>query len=247
MAHRAYGPSTTEKLVTLRQLHGMLEESIKELDDERRTEKFAEKGLLVARFTKATCDAFVGMAGALAQIFLVGKGAKLVTSSYETIAPVAEAGSSKIFGGPGFTTKALASAAKGASSFLPENGEILAKSFIVKGEIINAAMHTGPKEILPLARDYVVDLHIAIAKLESMPKKSKHLADVAEVMKRAVEYNRSLGETFDEIIDIEEEDEQRYLALKATLIRQAKMISHKIAALERQVHSMKVDQTHTTP
>src|SRR3954465_13634864 len=67
-----------EKIVTLRQLSNGLDISIRELDSQRRAENIAEKALLVARFTKATCDAFLSMGAALSKAFLPQPASKQI-------------------------------------------------------------------------------------------------------------------------------------------------------------------------
>lgn len=239
-----HGITAAQQLVTLRQLRGALETSIRQLENERRTERFADQGLLVARFTKATCDAFLGMAATLAKAALPGLGARAekINGLYEAAVPLAAAASATAAGASVDYTKALASSAKGASSFIQNDGyKLLAKSAIVKVEVIKGAMNGDQKEVMKSAASYLYDLHVELAKMRGMPTRLKQAAPVAEIAKRAFEYHQALGEAFDEMLENEQQGSERYIALRASLLKQAKKISAKIAELERYVHSCSSD------
>ena len=232
-----------QRLVTLRQLRGGLNTSISELEGEHSKEHFVNQAFLVARFTKATCDAFLGMASALAEAVLpkvVSEKAKAINSAYEAATPLAAAVGTKVAGGNVDYTKTLTSSAKGASSFIKNDGyQLLAQSTVVKVEIIKAAMNGDQKEVVNTAGSYLYDLHTTIAKMERMPERSKQAAALAEIAKRAFEYHKALGEAFDGMLDSEEEGDERYIQLRTTLLKQAKMVSAKIAELELYIQSSK--------
>jgi hypothetical protein len=231
-----------QQLVTLRQLRSGLDTSISELESEHRTAQFAERGLLVARFTKATCDAFLGMASALVEAVLpeAAKGAKSINAAYQAATPLAEAVSAKAVGGSFESGKVLTSSLKGASSLIRDEGyELLAQSTVVKAEIIREAMNGDGKQIPRTAGNYLLDLHVTIAKMKGMPDRIRHGAAIAEIAKGAFEYHKGVGEAFDEMLNSEEEDNERYIQQKANLLKLAKRVSAKIAELERYVQSCK--------
>src|SRR5690348_7064042 len=96
----AAGVNTAQaRIVTLSQLQDSLEITITELENERKKEKIIEKAYMVARVTKATCDAFIDMAATLAS-FVPGakKGAEKVANLYGAATPVAQAGMSTALG-----------------------------------------------------------------------------------------------------------------------------------------------------
>jgi len=236
-----------QQLITWRQMRHVLESSIKELEKEHRKEHIIDQALLVARITKATCDAFLGMVTAVAGVFKLGGGAKVVTGVYEATTPLAGAASTWAAGGRVDLVKTVASSAKGGSSLAGDDYELLIKTTAVKAEILNAAIRSEPKEILPAARDYVIDAHLTIANMEKMPEWSKRFGAFAEVTKRAVEYNKSLGEAFDQMLENKEEGDQRYRELKASLLKQAIMVNHKIAELERHLHTYRAQSRPRLP
>src|SRR4051812_43221235 len=91
-----------EKLISLRKLRDGLDMSIRELEAQRRNEEMVNKAFMVARFTKATCDAFLGVGAALAKGFLGEKTSKpieAVEAMYGTATPLAEAASTSLSGG----------------------------------------------------------------------------------------------------------------------------------------------------
>ena len=238
--HRITGAQ--RELVTLRQLRGALNSSIDELEREHRREHFVNQAFLVVRFTKATCDAFLAMASSLAEAVLpkpVAEQAKTINSAYQAAAPLMGAASTMAAGGR-VDMKAFTSSAMEASSLIKNDGyQLLAKSTIVKVEIIKAAVNGDKKEVLRSAASYLWDLHTTIAKMKLMPEKMQHAGALGEIAKSAFEYNEALGEAFDGMLESEEEGNERYIELRATLLKQAKKLSAKIAELELYIQSCK--------
>src|SRR5690242_20521914 len=68
--------SAEQRVTSLRNLREALAMSIQELENQRRKDQIINKGLLVARFSKATCDAFIDMAATLVGILIGGVAAK---------------------------------------------------------------------------------------------------------------------------------------------------------------------------
>src|SRR5690242_19524840 len=82
-----------QKVVTLKQMRDGLQVAMQELEQQRREDQIVTKALGVARFTKATCDAFLGMAAALSKAALgkkAGEEAEFVKNLYSTAMPLAE-------------------------------------------------------------------------------------------------------------------------------------------------------------
>jgi hypothetical protein len=183
------------------------------------------------------------MASTLAEAVLpkgVAKEAKIINSLYQATTPLAGAASTKAVGGSVESGKVLTSSLKGASSLIHNEGyELLAQSTVVKAEIIREAMNGDGKQIPKTAGNYLLDLHMTIAKMKGMPDRIKHGAAIAEIAKGAFEYHKGIGEAFDEMLNSEEEENESYIQQKANLLRLAKRMSAKIAELERYVQSCK--------
>jgi len=233
--------SKQQQLVTLRQLREALQTAIHELERERQHEQFVNRAFMVLRFTKATCDAFLGMAETFVGAFLPAseKGAKAVSEFYGVGTTLGEAAGTKMAGGKVDYTKTALDLAKTASSRIKEEDlghKLLADSMIVKGEVIHAAMNNEKEEVTKKAAGYVFDLHVTLAKagLEhaGRAKTKKAVGFFADTAKRTFEYNDALGKVFDGMIESEEEGDQRYISLKTTLLKQAKRVSAQISALE---------------
>src|ERR1043166_480224 len=85
------------QLVTLRQLQGALQTSIHELEREHQHEHFVNRAFMVLRFTKATCDAFIGMAQTFVETFIPVSemAAKKVSAGYKAVATLGDAAGTK--------------------------------------------------------------------------------------------------------------------------------------------------------
>ena len=231
-----------QQLVTLRQLQGALQTAIDELEREHEHERFVNRAFMVLRFTKATCDAFVGMAQTFVGTFIPAsaKAAKQVGAGYKAGTTLGDALGTKIAGGRVDYAKKGLDLAKAGSTLIDDEGYgILAKSMIVKGEIIHAAMNNDREEVVKDAAKYGYELHAKIAELglksAGHNKTGKAVKLFTDTAKRAFEYNEELGKVFDEMIESQEEGDQRYISLKTTLLKQAKRIAAQISELERTV------------
>lgn len=229
------------KLTTLQQLRDGLNISIQTLDAEQRTDHLNRRALLVLRFTKASCDAFISMAKSLSEVLLpesASKGAKAVATFYGTATPLVEAASTSIAGGKTDWVKAGASSAKAGASYIDNKGyELLTKSTVVKVELIHGAMNEDKEGLLKTAISYLYDLHTAIAEIAD----AKKTAAFAEIAKSAFEYNEQVGNAFEELLEGDVESRTQYLSLKATISHQARQLSRTIGELEKFITSCELE------
>jgi hypothetical protein len=234
--------SKQEQLVTLRQLRGALETAIHDLEREHDQEKVVNRAFLVVRFTKATCDAFLGMAQTFVETFVPAakEGAKTVNKVYAVGTSLGDAAGTKMAGGQVDYAKKAIELAKVGVSPKDEGYKLLAKSMFVKAEVIHAAVNHKPKDVQKKAASYLYDMHLKLAEMtldHAKHTKTKHAVHLlADTAKRAFEYNEALGEIFDGMLEAEEEGDQRYVELRTSLLKQARMLSGKISALERAVN-----------
>ncbi len=223
-----------EEAVSLRKLRDGLNMTIQELESERQKAQLVNKALLVARFTKASCDAFLAMAGALGKAILpgaAGKQADLVEKVYGTVTPLAAAAGTTVAGGRVDWVQTGAATVKKGVSVVTENKgvQILTKSTVAKVELINGAMNHDPKSVVKSAVSYLYDLHTTIGEMAG----AKRGAAFAKIAKSAFEYHEQIGKAFDEMLDGSMETEERHLALKTTIVTQAKRLSRTIDELEQ--------------
>jgi hypothetical protein len=221
-----------QKLTTLRQLKRGLDMAIADLDKQKRAEQIANKGLLVARFAKATCDSFVALAAEMAEVVLpeaAAKGAKAVAQGSKLASGIAETASTAASGGK-VTADQLIGIGKAASAYAPggDATKLIIKSTTVKVEVIHEAMNQRPEGVMKKAASYLYDLHAKIGALAGLKK----TAAFAKIAKEAFEYNENLGKAFTAAIAANDETSQRYQSLKASLLTQARRLSKQIEHME---------------
>ncbi len=224
------------RVTTLKNLRDGLDISIKELENQRKKDKVVNKALMVARFTKATCDAFIGMAGTIAKAVIPGKGgeaAEKFADVYATANPIIEAVATADAGGKADWVKAGTSAAKEGVGLLTKNKgtQLLAKSAVVKVEVIRGAMNHDEEGVIKSGLTYAYDMNTTAAEMTG--EKGEAVAAVMKVGKSAFEYNEQIGKAFDQLIDDDLESEERFHEAKANLVNQAKRLSKTIEELER--------------
>lgn len=231
------------KLVSFRQLRDALNISIRELENEHRKEQRINRVFLVVRFTKATCDAFLGMAAGLSKVILpkrAAAAADLVNKVYTTATPLAEAAGTLAAGGKVDLVKTAATTLKEGASFITDNEgyAIVIKSTAVKAEVINSAINGDKEGAMKTAASYVYDLHTSLGDMAG----HKKVAVFAEMAKQAFEYNEQIGKAFDEILESSLESDEQYRTLKTVISNQARLLSTKIDALEKFIQSCEQDQ-----
>jgi hypothetical protein len=237
-----------DRLVSFQQLREALDLSIRDLERQRRKEKTVNRALLVARLTKATCDAFLGMAAGFAKVVLpepAAKAAATVEAAYGTATPWAEAVSTAASGGKADWVKAGTSSAKKAVSLVTEDKgyKILVKSTATKIEVLKSALNGDTKVATKSAVSYIYDLHVSIGEMAGVKK----VALFATIAKQAFEYNEQVGKAADELLDGDLSTDQRYIDQKATILKQAKLISGKIAELEDYIQSCEPEAPQILP
>src|SRR3954470_9227505 len=157
-----------QQLVTLRQLRAALDTSIHELEREHQKEHLVNRAFLVIRFSKATCDAFLGMAQTFIETFVPAskEAAKKVNAIYAIGTAAGDAAGTKMAGGKVDVTKKLVELAKAGSSQIKDEGyQLLADSIIVKAEVIHAAVNNDSKAVQKPAASYLYDLNMKVIEM----------------------------------------------------------------------------------
>jgi hypothetical protein len=234
-----------KKLVALQELRAGLDITVSELEAQRKKDQIVAKALMVARFTKATCDAFIGMAASLSQVFLpkaVADQADAVNRIYGAASPIVEGAATEAAGGKVDYAQMLAtSAARGAPLMTGDKGgQLLIRSTAVKVEVINAAMNHDNKKVISSAAKYVYDLNVTAVDLAG----SKKGAAFARIAKQAFTYNEDIGKAFDELLKDTKENEDRYSSQKATIARTARNLSRTIREFETFIESCQEELDH---
>lgn len=242
-----------ERVATLRELQAALEVSLRELDAQRKRDSVVIKALVLARFTKATCDAFIAMAQALRTMHSVnGKelGPKdlgsLIQDVYGGATTLAEELSQ------GSTTRqvdlvksATAISKIGVSAALyksRQNGQDSSQQdgmkhaatfgfFII--ELVHAALNGDEDQIVKSSTQYFIDLRAEIFDLAGWKKASA----LVQIANSAFEYHSQLTKAFEELIDNKSASEEQYTTLKTNLMIQGRRVARTIDELEKFIES----------
>ena len=229
--------SAQKAVFNFRQLRDGLDKAINELESEKQTDLLVRRLYLVARFTRATCDAFISMAGTLGALLLPGKAgesADKMASGYAAGMPTIDALATSAAGGKGDYFKAATTAVKEGAKFVTkgnEGAELATKSGVVKIEVLKGAMNHDGEGIIKAGADYIVDLN-AYA-FEQAGHKGKIAGAFVKLAKSAFEYNDAIGKAFDDFLEDDLQSRERVHALKTNLVHQSKLLSKKIAELDQ--------------
>ena len=238
--------SAREQVTSLRQLRNGLDLSIRDLEAQRRKDQVVNKALLVARFTKASCDAFISLAADMATAFAgkLGKQAEFVEALYGSATPLAEAASASYAGqNVDWIRTGADSVKKGISVVTHNEGyRIATRSAVVKVELIKSAMNQDKEGLLKSAASYLYDLHTTLGEMAGAGK----TAAFAKIAKDAFEYNEKIGQAFDDMLEGSLATEEQYRGLKTTLSHQARRLSATIDAVDKFIVSCE-DELGDTP
>jgi hypothetical protein len=239
-----------QKVITLRQLRDGLDASIRELEGQRRKDQIINRALLVAKFTKATCDAFISMAGALGKAVLpkaAGEEVEKFAAGYAAVTPLVDAVATTAAGGKADWVKTGAAVVKEGVSAVTDNkgAELLTKTTVVKVEIITGAMNHDEEGVIKPAVSYIYDLNTTAAEMTG--KKGKAGAALAKIAKSAFEYNEQIGKAFGELIENDLDSMERVDALKRNIGQMARRLSRQIFEMEQFITSCEYELTDPQP
>lgn len=221
--------------VTLEELKRGLSVSLKEAEADRRSAKFAAKGLLVLKFTKVTCDAFIGLAADLSSLVPgAGKGAKAVKDVYGVTSVVAETGGTMAAGGkPDYADAGTRLAAAGSDFAKSAPAGFVIKNVSIKSELAIAAMNGDKKGVTKSSIDYATELSKFTLDALDKGQASKFVG----IAKTTFDYHQALGETFDEALRLQGEAEDRYASQKKQFLDLTRRFQSKIDELEKFIES----------
>ncbi len=246
-----------DKVVSLNALGDSLRLSIREFESDRRTERWVNRGLLVARLTQATSDAFLSMASAMAKAVLpkeAGDKAELVDNVYNFAKPIASTVATVAAGGKVDKGKAITDIAKGGVRVFVHNEgyKLAAESTVLPMEVVSSALNRDKRGAIKGTVEFIYDQHTNIFDMLADDEKKggganafKALSAVMKIAKSGYEYNEKLGEAFDEFLEEDEQSEERLRALKNTMLEQAKRIEAQVSQFQEYIDSCQseLDQT----
>jgi hypothetical protein len=220
------------KIVRLSEARDGLIIAMRELEAQKRKDDILAKTLLALKFTKATCDAFIGLAAELSKAVLpkaVATNARLVKGAYGITSSLAEAAGTAIAGDRVDVTKTAAAVTKAGGDLIDDAGyRYLLKNTGVKIELFNNAMNGDSKGLRKSAIDYMSDL----AKFSLDVLEQKKASVFLGIAKQTFDYNEKLASAFDELIAYREADDMRLFSAKMQLIKSGRQIEKNIRTME---------------
>lgn len=230
-----------KKRLTFRALKTFVEQSLKEAEAENRRAQFIDSALLVLKSTKATCDAFIGLAADLASFAGVEKPAKLVKTSYGVTSVIAETAATEQAGGDPDYAMAAAKLVKEASGFADAPvTEYLVSSAGIKSQLVISAVNSDVNEVKKSSVDYGIEL--SKFGLESSGNAGAgKAAKLASIAKTSFDYHEALGKAFDEALKAKEETAGRFAAAKSMFLTQARRLQGKLNELDQFIQSCEAE------
>jgi hypothetical protein len=214
-----------------------LQASIEEIGRAKKLEEFASVGLLGANLIKASCDAFIDMAGTLGELAGVkgaGKASTLIGAGSQT----AEFWINKAYGQETDAIGTASSIGKAALALAPGgkgvNGEIgkkFAEMQLVKVDIINAAVKNDkPKALRETFLSYAALVSSMVFTALKKEAAEKLTSSYAAMVKAGATYSENLEKAFGTRLS----DEERLQALA----RQRKVLTQQLSVAMSQIQAI---------
>jgi hypothetical protein len=238
---------TRQKVVTLTQLRSALQISLRQLEQERQHRNLVDKLYLAARLTKATCDAFLGIAVDMSEMLMPREGLgnkaspeAMVNAAYGAASAFADAGGRYFSGQKVDFAKTTGAALKSASSVMPMGKEMpksavdfLRDSSGIHADLFVSVVNGDKHGVVNNSIDYAV----AVAKLNLSALGRDKYAAFLGIAKKAFDYNDQIKEALDEALDNQVESAQAYQGSKFMIIRLARNLDRTIADMQAFVAS----------
>lgn len=229
--------ATKAKIVTLEELHKGLEEAIAQLEAEHSRQQWLNKALLVVSFTKASCEAFLGLAEVGASLVLgktAGTAAKAVKEGYEILAPSAEILSTALLAGQIPKLSSFTALARGAAGKYGSDGtKILVSTKTIQIDLLTNAFAQDHKAMLGDAAKYGFELSKITAKYGIGDKSETIVSGVQTV----VEYHMSLTQIIDQHFELEDTSREVFDNARLNFRMTALRLKKRIAELQKFVDS----------
>jgi hypothetical protein len=217
--------------------------ALRDLESQARRHEILANAGLVLKFTKATCDGFIGMAAEMTTFVpealggkVMQKQAKAIKAYYGMGSAAAEYGSTLVAGGNANGAKAMAAIARNAADLIKpdslqmagDSAKFLAKTTVIKTELIVGAMNGSGKGLRKSGAEYMAEL----TKFPLKALGSDRAAALVGIAKETFAYNDAINNAFDELLATRIENKERYLSAKRMLVRQAAQFQKKIDELD---------------
>lgn len=202
----------------LLQLKSALVNSIQAFEAAGSRDEFLSRGLLTANLIKATCDAFIDMAGSLGDAVGI-KGADAVSKGYSGISAFAMTGTQAALGQKADWLGTASTVGKIAisKSRMGDTAKSAAELQMLKVDIINAAVQKdGAKALQITFMEYLPKIGAMSLDHMGHAVKAKWLGAVSAVANAGTSYSKALSDAFDtRLSDIEDNQARRQMLVKA--------------------------------
>ncbi len=224
----------SNKRVRLVQLRRSLQSSIAEIEKASKKDDLISRALLTANLVKATCEAFLEMAGAIGDAAGI-KNVDLVAKAGSAAISFADSSASTVVGSKTdwiSTTNKLMGAA-GAKYIKTESIKDLADLQTIKVEILNSAVRgESAKMLQSVFLSYVPKIAEMSLKYMKQETAAKWTNAVMTVSNSGYSYSKALEETFNTRINDREEFNSRKSSLLTTTYRQIGQIMKQIDVVD---------------
>jgi hypothetical protein len=231
-------------IITLRELDRGTELALQEVEAARTKAQFYDKALIVARFTKATCDAFISLAAELSG----NKAAKGVADAYGVSSVGAGAVGDITAGKRVDAVSLVTDSLKASSAYAGPNAEYLMKNVAVKTELVRGAMNTDKNAVIRSSVEYTADLSTytldQLKEIEKDTKTGKNAGIVSKFVKIGKElflYNDKVGEAFDQYLKDSDATSESFESQKLTLKMAGGNIRRRVRELEQFIQSCELE------
>jgi hypothetical protein len=233
-------------IVTLRELDRGTELALQEVEAAKTKAQFYDKALMVARFTKATCDAFINLAATLSG----NKGAEKVANAYGAASVGAGLAGNLGAGQQVNIGELVSDSVKAGSKYAGPNAGYLMKNAAVKGDLFRGAMNADKNGVVKSSIEYSADL--ATYTLEHL--NATRAKAFVEIGQELFQYNDKISETFkDHIKDMDATSgafESQRLTLKiagANVRRRVRALEQFIASCEAELQVQQKQEVKLPP
>ncbi len=219
-----------DQLVELTKVKAGLDIALRDLETQGKKDLSVARVFMVLKWTKLTCDAFIGMAAVFS-----GEAGKEVKAWYGVGDVVADTATKAALGQKVDYVGAGLTAAKKGVALLPveKSTKYLTKSGVIKTELIVNAINAKQSDVLKSAGEYMQELlGFTLESLKAV--KTKAFQDLA---KETFTYHQKLADVFEESLANEESLRMTQVQQKATLISVGRRLQAQIDKLDDFIQS----------
>lgn len=212
-----------DKVVELSKVQAGLDIAIRDLEAQGKKDLTTARVFMVLKWTKLTCDAFIGMAAVLSS------GGDKVKAAYGVGGVIADSATKAVLGQKvDYGTAGLTAVKEGVGALSNKTLKFGVTTSVIKIEVVVNAVNSKPDEILKSAAEYTHEL--LKFTLDALEKESA--AKFTDLAKETFTYHQKLAELVEESVTNEQSLKLNQLGQKTTLTSLSRRIQKQIDRLE---------------